>query len=256
MSVLRLSCRAVRLAKTFPASIRSLYTISHIKPNRRFVNVSSFQRLAFDSNSHFQTSLFPASFAVHHFSSSRSNKDAQKTHDAVVDKITLPDSSLIGYQVYSAPMSRAVRLMKAVSVTSCVLTSIGMPVLCMVSEQDTSTIGKWAMCGTIMLFGLGSTSLFHYLFKPYVMRMWLADSLAADGTGGEAIDDPMVTVETVTLFAQLTKNSFRLSEVSPPAQTMHPMVSFQARDRHYFIHPETFEDRNLLKKLVGAGKRK
>ncbi|CAI5733435.1 unnamed protein product [Peronospora destructor] len=254
MAVLRMSCRAVCLAETLPTSVRSLYTVSRI--NCRPVNVTSFQRLPFDINSHSQTSRFNASFAVHHSSSSRSREDAQKTHDIAVDKILLSDSTLSGYQVYSAPMSRAVRLMKAVSVTSCVLTSIGMPVLCMVSEQDTSTIGKWAMCGTIMLFGLGSTSLFHYLFKPYVMRMWLTDSSAADDTAREAIDDPMVTVETVTLFAQLTKNSFRLSEVSPPAQTMHPMVSFQARDRYYFIHPETFEDRNLLNKLVGAGKRK
>eukprot|EP00644_Phytophthora_capsici_P002210 jgi/Phyca11/567989/estExt2_Genewise1.C_PHYCAscaffold_270209 len=143
-------------------------------------------------------------------------------------------------------MSRAVRLMKAVSVTSCTLTSIGMPILCVLSEQDTSAIGKWAMCGTIMLFGLGSTSLFHYLFKPYVMRMWLVDTK----------DDATVTVESVTLFAQLEQHSFKLSEVSPPTQAMHPMVSFQARGRHYFIHPEAFNDQNLLNKLVGAGKRK
>ena len=110
---------------------------------------------------------------------------------------------------------------------------------------------KWAMCGTIKLFGFGTTSLFHYLFKPYVMRIWLAHPL----TGGKAADDPMVTVETVTLFAQLTQNSFRLYEVSLPTQAMHPMVSFQARERHYFIHPEAFEDQNLLNKLIGAGKR-
>lgn len=92
------------------------------------------------------------------------------------------------------------------------------------------------MCGTIMLFGFGSTSLFHYLFKPYVMKMWLADSSADDSpvptaAGAETKDDPTVTVETLTLFAQLEQHSFRLSEVSPPTQAMHPMVSFQARGR-------------------------
>jgi hypothetical protein len=53
--------------------------------------------------------------------------------------------------VYEAPMARAVRLMKGVSLTSCFLTSVGMPVLCYVSEQSASVIGKWAMCGTIMV---------------------------------------------------------------------------------------------------------
>lgn len=44
--------------------------------------------------------------------------------------------------VYEGPMSRAVRLMKGVSVTSCILTSIGMPTLCLISEQSTSMVGK------------------------------------------------------------------------------------------------------------------
>ncbi|RLN82554.1 hypothetical protein BBJ28_00009506 [Nothophytophthora sp. Chile5] len=112
------------------------------------------------------------------------------------------------------------------------------------------------MCGTIMLFGLGTTSLFHYLFKPYVLRMWVADPSAGGGSsaptiaGSETQDDPTLTVETVTLFAQLTQHSFRLSEVAPPEKSMHPMQSFQARGRHFFIHPEEFQDRQLLEKLV------
>lgn len=154
-------------------------------------------------------------------------------------------------------MSRAVRLMKAVSITSCTLTSIGMPVLCVLSDQDTSTIGKWAMCGTIMLFGLGTTSLFHYLFKPYVIRMWRANaSHATTSAHGDDTVDSTVIVETLSLFAQVERHSFRLSDVSPPTLAMHPMVSFQARERHYFIHPETFNDQLLLKKLVGSQKKK
>lgn len=44
--------------------------------------------------------------------------------------------------IYAGPMSRAVRLMKGVSVTSCILTSIGMPTLCLISEQSASMVGK------------------------------------------------------------------------------------------------------------------
>lgn len=101
------------------------------------------------------------------------------------------------------------------------------------------------MCGTIMLFGLGTTSLFHLLFKPYVMRMWLAPAM--DGR-----DDTRVTVQTLTLLAGLTKSSFLLSEVGKPEPSMHPMLSFQAAGRNYFIHPECFGDDELLKKLLGA----
>lgn len=101
------------------------------------------------------------------------------------------------------------------------------------------------MCG--QLFGLGTTSLFHVLFKPYVMRMWV--------NGGESTEtarDPHVTVETVTLFAQLTTHDFRLSDVTPPpASTMHPMLSFQANGKPFFVHPEEFEDRAFAEKLLG-----
>lgn len=84
------------------------------------------------------------------------------------------------------------------------------------------------------------------LFKPYVMRMWV--------NGGESTQtarDPSLTVETVTLFAQLTKHDFRLSDVSPPASSMHPMLSFQAKGKHFFVHPEEFEDREFAEKLLG-----
>ncbi|KAG1684073.1 hypothetical protein DVH05_007914 [Phytophthora capsici] len=243
MLVLRSSYRAVRSTTTPPISLRSLCTTSRIatRPGK----AAALQRFSFDFSSRHSDGL-KGPFAVRHFSSSHTDDEAKKTREGNVEEFLKSATSLGGDQVYQAPMSRAVRLMKAVSVTSCTLTSIGMPILCVLSEQDTSAIGKWAMCGTIMLFGLGSTSLFHYLFKPYVMRMWLVDTK----------DDATVTVESVTLFAQLEQHSFKLSEVSPPTQAMHPMVSFQARGRHYFIHPEAFNDQNLLNKLVGAGKRK
>lgn len=76
------------------------------------------------------------------------------------------------------------------------------------------------------------------------MRMWLARDPVNP-------DKSEVTVETVTLFAQLTKASFLLSETAPPAKSMHPMLSFQARGKDFFIHPECFEDRALVEKLTG-----
>lgn len=51
---------------------------------------------------------------------------------------TAPDGEL----VYSAPLGRSVRLMKGVSLTSCVLTSVGMPTLTALSEQSASVVGK------------------------------------------------------------------------------------------------------------------
>lgn len=99
----------------------------------------------------------------------------------------------------------------------------------------------------VQLFGLGTTSLFHVLFKPYVMRMWLTN-----GERTQLVADPELTVETLTLFAQLTKHHFKLSDASPPpAGSMHPMLSFQAKGKSFFVHPEVFEDRDFAEKLIG-----
>lgn len=135
MLVLRTSRGAVRLTETLPASVRSLWTVSRVAS--RPDNAAAFQRLAFD----FRSRRTPPC-AVRHFSSSLSDDDAQKSQGGEVEKLLQQGTALVGDQVYQAPMSRAVRLMKAVSVTSCTLTSIGMPVLCVVSEQDTSAVGK------------------------------------------------------------------------------------------------------------------
>lgn len=80
------------------------------------------------------------------------------------------------------------------------------------------------------------------------MRMWVAP--VTSGSAKE--DDPTVTVETVTLFAQLTKHSFKLSDAAPPASSMHPMLSFQATGRNFFVHPEVFEDHAFAEKLLGT----
>ncbi|CEG48049.1 Uncharacterized membrane protein [Plasmopara halstedii] len=226
-----------RLAETFPSSFRSQF--STLGATSRPYRTAAIQKLSFDYSSRRNVGLSERIGSRPHSSSHEPlNAKDEKARNLQRDMLQL-DEDL----VYQAPMSRAVRLMKAVSITSCSLTSIGMPVLCVLSEQDTSTVGKWAMCGTIMLFGLGTTSLFHFLFKPYVMRMWLIK-------GVDEIVGCTVIVETLTIFAQLERHSFRLSDVSPPTQAMHPMVSFQAKGRHYFIHPESFDDQNLLNKLV------
>ncbi|KDO26212.1 hypothetical protein SPRG_08574 [Saprolegnia parasitica CBS 223.65] len=141
--------------------------------------------------------------------------------------------------VYEAPLIKPVTTMKAVSVTSCVLTSVGMPLGCYYGNVTASLVGQWAMCGTVMFFGIGTTSLFHYLFKPYVLRMWVDRS------------SETVAVETLNLLARKKRTEFVLADVASPDVSNHPMVNFKAKDQHYFIHPEVFQDRALAERLLG-----
>ncbi|RHY04886.1 hypothetical protein DYB25_004045 [Aphanomyces astaci] len=135
--------------------------------------------------------------------------------------------------IYEAPLARPVRMMKAVSVTSCTLTSIGMPVTCIYGSVLSSVVAQF--------FGMGTTALFHVLFKPYVLRLWIDR------------DSDLVTVETLNLLAAKTTSAFQLTDATFPDKSMHPMINFKAKDKHYFVHPEAFDeaDRAVVEKLLG-----
>ncbi|RQM22814.1 hypothetical protein B5M09_005366 [Aphanomyces astaci] len=135
--------------------------------------------------------------------------------------------------IYEAPLARPVRMMKAVSVTSCTLTSIGMPVTCIYGSVLSSVVAQF--------FGMGTTALFHVLFKPYVLRLWIDR------------DSELVTVETLNLLAAKTTSAFQLTDATFPDKSMHPMINFKAKDKHYFVHPEAFDeaDRAVVEKLLG-----
>ncbi|KAG9415434.1 transmembrane protein 70 [Aphanomyces cochlioides] len=143
--------------------------------------------------------------------------------------------------IYEAPLAKPVRMMKAVSITSCTLTSIGMPITCVYGATTSSVVAQWAMCGTVMIFGMGTTAAFHVLFKPYVLRMWIDRA------------SEKITVETLNLLAAKTTTEFNLSDATFPDKSMHPMINFKAAGKHYFVHPEAFDesDRNLVERLLG-----
>jgi hypothetical protein len=136
MLVLRTSRSAVRLAERLPGATRSLCAVAQVA--RRSGNAAAFQRLSLDFGGRHSC----GSLGVRSFSSTQSDDDAQKAREEEMERLLQRGTALGGEKVYTAPMSRAVRLMKAVSVTSCTLTSIGMPVLCVLSEQDASMVGK------------------------------------------------------------------------------------------------------------------
>lgn len=66
----------------------------------------------------------------------------------------------------------------------------------------------------------------------------------------ELSPDTMLTVNTVTLFGGIQETRFPLSAVRPPASSMHPMRTFQANSKHYFIHPECMTNEKLAQALT------
>lgn len=140
--------------------------------------------------------------------------------------------------VYNGPLAKPVRMMKGVSMTSSALTLVGMPMV--LAAQPEVMVGQIAMCGTVMLFSLGTTTLFHLLFRPYISKIHL------DEQGQQ------LSVETFSLLAQPKQTSFCVEEIKPIGKSFHPMVSFYAKDHPFFLHPECVQDEQLLKQINSA----
>jgi hypothetical protein len=76
---------------------------------------------------------------------------AKVHHKSVfVRTFSTKDAETTSNLVYEAPMARTVRIMKGVSVTSCSLTTVGMPILCYFQDQVASNIAKVSISITII----------------------------------------------------------------------------------------------------------
>lgn len=89
----------------------------------------------------FSNDVVSSSFVHKRFMSSSSASSVSRDNEEEED-VTPEEPEQQPVLIYEGPMARAVRLMKGVSVTSCILTSIGMPTLCLISEQSASMVGK------------------------------------------------------------------------------------------------------------------
>lgn len=124
--------RSGAIARAVGASARPLRRHSRLLP--RACVSSSLPGLAAASSHPLLASYAP----FRGLASEAHDQDASATNK---DKKEAPAGG-DGEMVYEAPLGRSVRLMKGVSLTSCLLTSVGMPTVTMLSEQSASVIGK------------------------------------------------------------------------------------------------------------------
>ena len=153
---------------------------------------------------------------------------------------TLANSDLLKESnvVYVAPFSRAVRVLKLVSITTFLLTITSAPLIVMMGNEAAPLAGRIAMSSVVTLFGCMTTILLTWFTKCYIATMYFNKS------------SEQVLVECYNIFAQKRQFQFHISDCKPPSN--YTMSSFNAKGRNYFLHMEVFEDRELLTKLVGA----
>ncbi len=147
--------------------------------------------------------------------------------------------------IYEGPFSNAVKKVKHLSLFSCFVTLSSCPVMFLLDPATlvegaaaTSMTARMSLAATLSTFGLGTTGLLHWFTYPYIHR------LSYDGKGFD--------IETATFLAKKKVDRIPLEEIEAGAPgSMHPLSTFKASGRIYYIDKEYFFDKQLLSILAG-----
>ena len=141
--------------------------------------------------------------------------------------------------VYTAPLASAVKAVKAFSLTTALIASVGSPILIFYGNPSMSLLGRVVVTSFVTLLGISTTLILHWFVRTYVTKLYFDKS-----TG-------MVAVERYSMFLKRRVAQFHISEAGPP-NSVTSFSTFQANGVGYFLHSEVFEDRQLLSQLVGS----
>lgn len=181
----------------------------------------------------------------HSTSSVKPNDVDNKTHSSSRDALeTTPKEEQScqekGFHlVYTAPLKGAVRAIKVFSLATATAAVFGGPVLIWLGNPSVPLSGRVIMSSLVMLVGISTTALLHWLVKGYVIQMYFDE------------ETKTVKLYTLSVFGRKKLHQFNISEAGPPSSAT-AFSSFQACGKSYFLHAEVFKDRKVLSGLLGA----
>ena len=141
--------------------------------------------------------------------------------------------------VYTAPFRGAIRAVKIFSLTTAAAAAIGGPVCVWFGNPSVPMVARVGISFVVMLAGLSTTAILHWMVKGYVMRLHYNET------------SQTVMTDLLTVFARRKQETFHISESGPPPQGIG-FHTFKAKERSYFLHTELFQDKKLLSALLGA----
>ena len=62
--------------------------------------------------------------------------------------------------------------------------------------------------------------------------------------------------QTIDFLTRIKSTEFNVSDVKPLPNSTRPFVSFEAKGNLYFVHGETFANKQLLRRLLGRALKK
>ncbi|KAI7840187.1 hypothetical protein COHA_005970 [Chlorella ohadii] len=149
---------------------------------------------------------------------------------------------------YVAPFGTAVGRVKKLSLFSCACALGAAPVI-MGLDAGTTMTAKTSIVATLATFGVFTTglhlSLFMFVVRPFTRPQltWFTQPYVQRLRYDPATDT--VEATTLSLLAQPRTDRFHLNEVTE-ADSVHPLTSFAARGRKYYVDAQNFPNQELL----------
>eukprot|EP00055_Hartaetosiga_balthica_P005037 m.14141 g.14141 ORF g.14141 m.14141 type:complete len:225 (-) comp4262_c0_seq2:192-866(-) len=153
--------------------------------------------------------------------------------------------------LYEAPLSRPVRSLKLVSVTSATLTVIGLPIATFLGSPEMAMASKIAVTGTVCTFAAVTTAVLHWVTKAYVRSISVSESDAKKIALGNVSDVSKIRleVETLSFFAMPVRTTFFPQEIVYPLDAT-VFTSFLVHGRSFFVHKELVEQSSPLRTVI------
>jgi hypothetical protein len=224
---------------------------------RRNISQLLAQRASSSSLPIITSSRFSIHFASRRYASTSteeataSSSDAKRTNVAEEDanNTTTQTRATAGEMelIYDAPKKGILRGLKLFSLTTCLASLAGTPILVMFGNPDVPLLGRSALGITALFFGVSTTALLNHLTKGYVTKAYLTTpTVLADGHAPEEQPKQKLVLHTYNLLTRTRTEEVDVDDIQAP-QTIMPYVTFysERNRKNYCLEYTAFEDKDL-----------
>ena len=135
--------------------------------------------------------------------------------------------------VYEGPLSKKIKFLKMFSLTTATV-SLAAPVVIFMSHSTLHVVAKALLASTVIVMGVTTTSLLHWLTRVYVYKMFFHP------------DNRTFAAETSTIFGTTKRQYFSVEDMVIP-EVESAFSTFEAKGSKYFIHVDLKEAEQILK---------
>ena len=127
--------------------------------------------------------------------------------------------------VYDGLFGSLIRRVKIISVSSCGLTMLSMPMLAIFGDASVPLGARAAIAGVVMFFGAGTTATVHWMCHPYITQMWRNTQ-------------DHYTAESVNMFGVRKYTHFVASDVTMADSRPFSTFKLEPYNHNYYVHTD------------------